>query len=56
VATTPTYTDFSYHHCPTFDFMQELLAQGKDVEVLRPASFRREMMEMLREAMGRYGE
>lgn len=56
VATTPTYTDFSYHLCPTFDFMQELLAQGKDVEVLRPASFRREMMEMLREAMGRYGE
>ena len=56
VATKPTYTDFSYHLCPTFDFMQELLAQGKDVEVLRPASFRREMMELLREAMGRYGE
>ena len=56
MATTPAYTDFSYHLCPTFDFMQELLAQGKDVEVLRPASFRREMMEMLREAMGRYGE
>ena len=56
VATTPMYTDFSYYLCPTFDFMQELLAQGKDVEVLKPASLRKEMMEMLRETMGRYEE
>lgn len=48
LSSTPGYADFEYHLAPTFDFKQELLAQGKDVEVLKPASFRKEMMEMLR--------
>ena len=53
---TPEYTDFELYLCPTFDFKQELLAQGKDVEVLQPASLREDMKQMLREAMGRYKE
>ena len=54
VSTTAEYTDFEFRLAPTFDFKQELLAQGKDVEVLEPASLRKEMMEMLRGMMGRY--
>lgn len=53
---TPEYTDFELYLCPTFDFKQELLAQGKDVEVLQPASLREEMKQMILEAMGRYKE
>ena len=53
---TPEYADFEFYLCPTFDFKQELLAQGKDVEVLKPASLRLEMKEMILEAMGRYKE
>ena len=56
VSTTAEYTDFEFRLAPTFDFKQELLAQGKDVEVLEPASLRKEMMEMLRGMMGRYEE
>lgn len=52
---TPEYADFEFHLCPTFDFKQELLAQGKDVEVLQPASLREDMKQMLVEMMGRYG-
>ena len=55
LADTPEYADFEFHLCPTFDFKQELLAQGKDVEVLQPASLREEMKQMLVEMMGRYG-
>jgi hypothetical protein len=51
---TPEYADFEFYLCPTFDFKQELLAQGKDVEVLKPASLREEMKQMLWEAMERY--
>ena len=51
---TDAYTDFEFHLAPTFDFKQELLAQGIDVEVLEPASLRQEMKEMHRTAMERY--
>ena len=49
------YADFAFYLCPTFDFKQELLAQGREVEVLEPASMREDMMRMLVDAMGRYG-
>lgn len=52
---TPEYADFAFYLCPTFDFKQELLAQGREVEVLEPASMREDMMRMLVDAMGRYG-
>ena len=54
IKTTAQYADFEFHLKPTFDFRQELLAQGHDVEVLRPAPFRKEMKEMLEKMLGRY--
>ncbi|MBQ8521991.1 MAG: WYL domain-containing protein, partial [Bacteroides sp.] len=54
VKRTPRYADFEYYIRPTFDFRQELLSQGDEVEVLRPASFRKEMQEMLSRMLGRY--
>ena len=51
---TTEYTDFELYLCPTFDFKQELLAQGKDVEVLQPLSLREDMKQMILEAMKRY--
>ena len=52
---TPEYADFELYLSPTFDFKQELLAQGKDVEVLKPDSLRNKMKEMMVEMIGRYG-
>ena len=54
IKTTAEYADFEFYLKPTFDFRQELLAQGHDVEVLRPAPFRKEMKEMLEKMLGRY--
>ena len=51
---TPQYADFELYLRPTFDFKQELLAQGREVEVLQPASLREEMKQMIRGMMGRY--
>ena len=48
------YVDFEFYLLPTFDFLQELLAQGKEVEVLKPASLRKEMHTMLLDVLGRY--
>ena len=54
IKTTDQYADFEFHLKPTFDFRQELLAQGHDVEVLLPTQFREEMKEMLEKMLGRY--
>ena len=54
IKTTDQYADFEFYLKPTFDFRQELLAQGYDVEVLLPAQFRKEMKEMLEKMLGRY--
>ena len=51
---TPEYADFEFYLRPTFDFRQELLSQGNEVEVLEPASFREEMREMARKLLERY--
>ena len=51
---TPQYADFELYLRPTFDFKQELLAQAKDVEVLKPSSLREEMQRMMSEVMERY--
>lgn len=45
VSSTPEYTVFQYHLVPTFDFKQELLGRGADVEVLSPDWFRNEIAE-----------
>ena len=52
--TTAEYSDFEFYLRPTFDFRQELLSQGHEVEVLEPAEFREEMKEMILKALSRY--
>ena len=54
IKTTDLYADFEFYLKPTFDFRQELLAQGHDVEVLLPAQLREEMKEMLEKMLSRY--
>ena len=54
IKTTDQYADFEFYLKPTFDFRQELFAQGHDVEVLLPAQLREEMKEMLEKMLGRY--
>ena len=51
---TPDYTDFEFYLCPTFDFRQELLSQGEEVEVLEPMGFREEMKGIVKKMMERY--
>lgn len=43
IAKTDSYTDFEVTLVPTFDFIQELLLHGSQVEVLHPASLRDEL-------------
>lgn len=52
--TTPEYADFEFHLHPTFDFLQELLSQGHEVEVLQPEHVRQEMKVLLGKTMERY--
>ena len=52
--TTDEYADFEFYLRPTFDFRQELLAQGHDVEVLEPANLREQMKETLEKMLSRY--
>ena len=54
LVSTPDYADFEYFLHPTFDFRQELLAQGNGMEVLEPATFRQEMKEELQNMLARY--
>lgn len=54
IKSTAQYADFEFRLKPTFDFRQELLAQGHDVEVLLPAQFREEIKGMLEKMLGKY--
>lgn len=47
VESTSDYTIFSYHIKPSFDFRQELLSHGSEVEVLSPKWFRNEIAEII---------
>ena len=53
---TAEYTIFSYHIKPTYDFRQELLSHGSDIEVLSPEWFRNEMIEIVKGMCVRYGK
>ena len=48
------YADFELYLRPTFDFRQELLCQGDEVEVLEPKAFREEMKQMAQKIVNRY--
>lgn len=46
---------FSYHIAPTFDFVQEILSHGADVEVLEPAELRESVADIIAGMASRYG-
>lgn len=46
---------FSYHIAPTFDFVQEILSHGADVEVLEPAKLRESIADIIAGMASRYG-
>ena len=49
----PPYSDNPFLR-PTFDFRQELLSQGDEVEVLEPQAFREEMKKIAQRIVSRY--
>ena len=51
---TVEYSIFSVHLRPTFDFRQELLSQGCDIEVLSPKWFRDEMADIAKRMWNKY--
>ena len=46
---------FSYHIAATFDFVQEILSHGTDVEVLEPAELRESVADIIAGMASRYG-
>ena len=54
VYTTDEYSEFEFYLRPTFDFRQEILSQGDEVEILEPSFFREEVIETLKNMMRRY--
>ncbi|MBP5710424.1 MAG: WYL domain-containing protein [Bacteroidales bacterium] len=56
VENTAEYTVFSYFLRPTFDFKQELLALGEQVEVLEPKDLRAEMASIGKTIAARNGK
>lgn len=46
---------FSYHIAPTFDFVQEILSHGADVEVLEPAELHESIADIIAGMASRYG-
>jgi len=46
---------FSYHIAPTFDFVQEILSHGADVEVLEPIELRESIADIIAGMASRYG-
>lgn len=54
IATTDTYSDFEYYLAPTFDFQQEILKEGRELEVIEPQSLRKKIQDELKNALKRY--
>lgn len=54
IATTDSYSDFEYYLAPTFDFRQEILKEGHELEVIQPLSLRKKIHDELVEALKRY--
>jgi len=48
------YTIFSYRIKPTYDFIKEILSQGRYMEVIAPDSLRNEIKEILNQEHERY--
>ena len=54
VETFEKYSIFELHVRPTFDFQQELLWNGEDLEVLEPLWLRREIAEKVKRMWNKY--
>lgn len=54
INTQANYSDFEYYIVPTFDFRQEILKEGSDLEVLEPESLRNEIIESLMKTIQHY--
>ncbi len=54
IETKTDFSIFTYFVSPTFDFRQEILLHGGDVEVLAPESFRQELKQLTREMIKAY--
>ena len=52
--TAESYAVFSYFIAPTFDFKQEILSHGDEIEVVSPEWFREEMEEVVRKMSNFY--
>lgn len=48
------YSIFTYYLRPTFDFQQELLWNGEDLEVLAPTWLRKELAEKIKRMYNKY--
>ena len=51
---TEEYSIFTVRLRPTYDFLQELLSMGSDVEVLEPQKFREETAEIIKQTWDKY--
>ena len=54
IETSEDCTVFEYHLQPTYDFIQELLLHGPDVEVIQPNSLRQTMKQRITEMAALY--
>lgn len=54
IKTTDEYCDFEYYLSPTFDFRQEILKEGHELEVIEPESLRKMIQDKLTMAIERY--
>lgn len=54
IVTTDQYSDFEYFMAPTFDFRQEILREGSELEVLEPAAFRTELKNEIKKTLKLY--
>ena len=53
---TEEYSIFEYHLRPTFDFQQEILWNGEDVEVLEPLWLRKEIAGKIKRMWNKYNK
>lgn len=51
---TPDFVEFTLHISPSYDFRQELLAQGPNITVVEPESLRQQIIESLKKNLENY--
>ena len=54
INTTDMYCDFEYYLAPTFDFRQEILKEGHELEVIEPQSLRKKIHDELVKTIMQY--